>query len=334
MLRHSITYAFRQLKNNKLLTGSNTIGFVAFIKIMLIVIVLNGIVLNSIYCQAQAKPRESTLLGETNLTDHQADDRHPAWSPNGRQLVFESNRSGKWGIYRMSARGNNQHCLVCDEFDNRTPSFHPDGSRILFESNRTGTWLLYSFELKTFSIAQVIDAHLFNGPQQWGSYAPNGRWVVFTSTLQKDNFNLFLFEIATPKIIQLTYDSTRSLYPVWSFDSKYIAFFSRKETHGKDDDIYTYEVATGECKRITNDPLNQFSPGWLPSGDLVFVSSLEKKRPELFLMNKKTRQWHQLTFNDDGDTEPAASPDGKNLAWTGFRNGQNEILTSRLKRIR
>ena len=43
-----------------------------------------------------------------NLTNHPAQDRVPAWSPNGQWIAFQSLRDGNWEIYVMDADGNNQ----------------------------------------------------------------------------------------------------------------------------------------------------------------------------------------------------------------------------------
>lgn len=46
------------------------------------------------------------------LTDNDANDYFPNWSPDGSTIVFSSNRSGVLDIYLMDADGANQRLLV------------------------------------------------------------------------------------------------------------------------------------------------------------------------------------------------------------------------------
>ena len=46
--------------------------------------------------------------GQTNLTNHGADDRGPAWSPDGAKIAFWSDRAGNTEIYVMNADGSGQ----------------------------------------------------------------------------------------------------------------------------------------------------------------------------------------------------------------------------------
>ena len=44
-------------------------------------------------------------------------DKHPSWSPDGRQIVFSSNRSGRQQIWMMNADGSEPRPLTGPEFD-------------------------------------------------------------------------------------------------------------------------------------------------------------------------------------------------------------------------
>lgn len=77
----------------------------------------------------------------TRLTNDTALDIHPAFSPDGKSIVFASNRdttpySQKKDIYTMSATGTGITRLTHGEGDNGEPTFSPDGKSIVFERGR------------------------------------------------------------------------------------------------------------------------------------------------------------------------------------------------------
>lgn len=70
----------------------------------------------------------------TPLTQHQAADISPEWSPDGTAIVFVSWRNGNAEIYTMRDDGSRQRRLTNNEADDITPVWSPDGSQISFVS--------------------------------------------------------------------------------------------------------------------------------------------------------------------------------------------------------
>src|ERR1051326_8495680 len=100
------------------------------------------------------------------LTDDDARDRAPAWSPDGSELAFYSNRQGSYQIYVIKADGSGLRAIT-DVSRNTCayPVWSPDGSRFAFEctgktyiveSNRT--WK----DIAPFAIP-MIDNVCFSG---------------------------------------------------------------------------------------------------------------------------------------------------------------------------
>jgi Tol biopolymer transport system component len=54
---------------------------------------------------------EQMLKGEQ---PHEYDNTSPAWSPDGSQIAFATNRTGRWEIWVMNADGSNQHPMFSD----------------------------------------------------------------------------------------------------------------------------------------------------------------------------------------------------------------------------
>jgi Tol biopolymer transport system component len=68
------------------------------------------------------------------LTTEPGSDLRPVWSPDGRQIAFQSNRAGPFHIYVMNADGSNPRALTRGSSDDRHPVWLPDGKAILFDS--------------------------------------------------------------------------------------------------------------------------------------------------------------------------------------------------------
>ena len=70
----------------------------------------------------------------TTLFDYSAQsyDSGPAWSPDGRQIAFESNADGDMELYEMTADGSNVRQITHNTVWDEGPAWSPDGKRLAF----------------------------------------------------------------------------------------------------------------------------------------------------------------------------------------------------------
>lgn len=99
----------------------------------------------------------------------------PAWSPDGKRIVFMSNVSGNWDLYGINADGGSPERLTDSATDEGLPTYSPDGSKIAFLRNDNGVWSIWSMnpdgenETKLFDLGgQIAGAVPGNSPAQPG----------------------------------------------------------------------------------------------------------------------------------------------------------------------
>ena len=80
--------------------------------------------------------------GQRGLTRDLAYDGDPAWSPDGRKIIFVSNRDGRYEVYVMNADGSGQRNLTRHPGHDSAPSWSPDG-KIAFTTKRDGNFEVY-----------------------------------------------------------------------------------------------------------------------------------------------------------------------------------------------
>ena len=114
------------------------------------------------------------------LTNDPSIDTAPSFSPDGKQITFESNRGGSQQVYVMNADGTNVHRISFGQGKNGTPVWSPRGDLIAF-TNITPSF----FGVGVMRPDGSGERLLTHGWQDEGpSWAPNGRVIMFTRTLQ------------------------------------------------------------------------------------------------------------------------------------------------------
>jgi eukaryotic-like serine/threonine-protein kinase len=119
----------------------------------------------------------------TRFTFDPADESNPVWSPDGRNIVFASNRTAQPKLYLKPADGSGEERQIA-EMPGLPTSWSSDGRFLLFTSNdpKTGNdlWALpdpgrASGGGEPFAVL----ATQFNEGQ--GQFSPDGRWIAYTS---------------------------------------------------------------------------------------------------------------------------------------------------------
>jgi TolB protein len=109
------------------------------------------------------------------LTNTDAIDTGPCYSPDGRQIVFESDRDGSQQIYVMDEDGKNQHRISRGEGAYSTPVWSPRGDLIAFTKLLGGEFLIGVMKPDGTGERVLTEGFHNEGP----TGAPNGRVLMF-----------------------------------------------------------------------------------------------------------------------------------------------------------
>ncbi|MCB9006786.1 MAG: PD40 domain-containing protein [Ardenticatenaceae bacterium] len=123
------------------------------------------------------------------LTSHPAEDRDPAWGPDGTEIAFASRRDGNWELYVYNIPNRRLRRVTNDLAYDAAPSWSPDGQWLAYESYRDGNLDIYL--IKADGSEGPFRLTDNPAPDFSPAWAPGGRHIAFTS-LRSGNGDIFI----------------------------------------------------------------------------------------------------------------------------------------------
>ncbi len=142
----------------------------------------------------------------------------PNWSPDGRRIVFVSDRDGNHEIYVMNADGSNQRRLTDHPADDIRPRWSPDGKFILFESDRYGRRGIYRIPAPGENPQPLREAEKLTDAR--GDYvAPNWAWdgeaIVLSANIEDRDWEIYIMNADGSGLRRLTFSAGFDRFPAW-----------------------------------------------------------------------------------------------------------------------
>lgn len=258
-----------------------------------------------------------TGSGEVNLTSSPAVDRYPSWSPDGKQIAFETNRNGNWDIYVMNPDGSDQKPLTSGKADDRFPSWSPDGTKVMFVRAEDGKSDIFTIDLERKTVRRLAE---IEGDELFPDWHPSGKKVAYGSGKPPD-MDLFELDLEKGKSTRMWSSKYRDVWTRFSGNGD-VVFFSRRDSNDEEDDIYVTDTRTGSTRRITDLPGNDFCPAWSPDGKRIAFARVDPgSRRFIVILESKTGRMSEIALGFERVTEPDWSPDGKKIAYTAQKDG-------------
>jgi TolB protein len=183
----------------------------------------------------------------------------PAWSPDGSQLMFMSSMYGNPELVVTDAAGARPKRITFSSGASTSPSWNPKtGQQVAFVSDRGGIPQLYVMNSDGSSQTKVDlpDMGYVIDP----AWSPNGQLLAFSWRRPNGNYDLYVMEIATRQLVELTRDVGRNERPSWAPDGRHLIFESTRTGTRQ---IWSMLADGTGARQLTKQGQNE-SPNWSP----------------------------------------------------------------------
>jgi TolB protein len=249
------------------------------------------------------------------------DMRSPAWSADGRRMVFHREVESRWPPVRLGPSREPSFQLV------RTgifPSYSPTGDRLVVNDQRLG-------RLRNSILVMNADGSqrsvLFGDPERSAlapAWSPQGDRIAsgvgrFFQGLQgPTTADIAVMGVHGKDVRVLTDGSSNYGFPSWSPDGQQLVFrLAGKKGNG----LVIADVATGALKTLIAGVAHDNFPSWSPKGDRIAFTSDRDGDYEIYSIRPDGTDLRRLTHSPGNDAHSAWSPDGEWIVFTSVRGG-------------
>ncbi len=152
-------------------------------------------------------------------------DRSPAWSPDGKWIVYFSDRSGEYALHIKSQDGLGTARSISL---GHPPSFYfqpvwsPDSNKIVYTDNRLNLWYV---DLDHPTPVRVDADTFFSFSREMNpTWSPDSQWIAYTKVLTNHLRAVFVYSLSTGKSTQISDGMSDAEYAAFDKSGKYLYF--------------------------------------------------------------------------------------------------------------
>jgi len=247
--------------------------------------------------------------GYQQITNVEAHNYYPVYSPLGGSIVYASNQNGGFfDLFLFVFEGSRLLRLTENIGNVLSPSFSPNGTMILFANRAAeGPTSLWTVD-NTGENAKL----LYAGPNTIVSadWSPDGSTIAFAMAVDQPNaYEIFLMNVdgsSGTNVRQITYGLEGIGGSLdWSPDGKYLLIYAGPDG---DKNIFRIDVQAKTAEQLTNGG-NNAACSYSPDGQWIAFNSLRNDdQADIFIMRADGSSMRQVTDNPEPDWQPQWEP--------------------------
>ncbi len=251
-----------------------------------------------------------------------------AWTADGRDIIFDSGRTGNRTLWRVAATGGEPEALFSGGSIYSLPAVSRQSQRLAFtetylDSNirrlelpptdKSGHGVAINWDAMTRLITSQRED---DSPQ----FSPDGKKIAFASN-RAGSMEIWVCPSGGSSPLQLTHMVTQAGSPRWSPDGRYLAYDAQQEMQG---DIFVIDAEGGAPRRLTTEPSADVLPSWSRDGAWIYFCSNRGGDRQIWKM--PATGGHAVQLTRKGGFEAVEAPDGKTVYYSKNR-GVNGLWT-------
>jgi dipeptidyl aminopeptidase/acylaminoacyl peptidase len=256
-----------------------------------------------------------------------------AWSPDGTQVAFISNISGRNNVWTVPATGGWPTQLTISDQRQASPAWSPDGKWIAYISDKDGNELWDIFLVSPLSGEVTNLTASPDSADEAPAWSPDSRSVAYiTKAKSSPSFEIEIIDIASRRTTHVTRNSPPqfgNFSPVWSPDGHSIAY-TQENASGKDSNVYLYDLVAKSSTCLTRHTGDQTfsSAAFSPDGrTLLVTSNATNGYDNVALLDTATKRLTWITSDKWEMRAGSFSPDGLSIVWSANVDGREALYT-------
>ena len=231
--------------------------------------------------------------GLRRLTSHQTLVFSPAWSPDGRHLLYVAYVDGQPHVFELTVASGQRRLISAEPGLNITPTYSPDGRRILVARTTGDHTEVYELQREPLCCGRRV-TQTSGGDALAGSYAPGGNRMAFVaSPLVQPHVYVQDVNGGSPQIISRYVFGERgyAASPDWSPRGDRIAY------HAWVDEVFQIVAVDpdGGSRRVLTSRGSNEDPSWAPDGRHLVFSSKGSMGNALLILDTVSGRIRTLT---------------------------------------